>query len=111
MWKRADLLLAAALVLLSLAALLLPTGEGDTVVIRKDGEEVYRGWLSDAHTVELEGNIVRIEDGEVWMERANCAGQDCVHMGRIRYGQIACIPNNVIVTVENAESEVDVVAG
>ena len=111
MLRKADLLLAAALVLLSLAALLLPGGGGSgVVVVRQDGREVYRGAIDIAHRVELPGNTVQIAGGEVWMEHADCAGQDCVRMGKIRQGQIACIPNNVIVSLEQAQSEVDSIA-
>lgn len=54
----------------------IPAEETRTVVIR-DGEIV------DAVTGTGEENVIRIENGEAWMERADCPHQECVKQGKL----------------------------
>lgn len=50
--------------------------ETRTVVIR-DGE------IADRATGEGDENVIHIEDGEAWMEQANCPHGECVKQGRL----------------------------
>ncbi|MBQ9941398.1 MAG: NusG domain II-containing protein [Christensenellaceae bacterium] len=116
--KKADILLAAVLIGLSLLAIFLPalqTGDSARVVVRRGGQTLYSGSLAADHQVEIDGdykNTVVISGGEAYFENAGCPGKDCVHMGRIsRPGQsIACAPGGVVVYIEAEQREVDSIA-
>ena len=116
---RADLIVIAALLLLSGALyLILNIGreEGGVAVVRVNGEEVERHSLSVDGTFSLNGgsNILVIADGQAWLSEADCPDLLCVKQGKIHYtGQvITCLPNRLTVTVEGGESDgVDLVVG
>ena len=44
-------------------------------------------------------NIVRIRDGEIWVEEAGCPDQTCVKMGKLRTESlpIVCLPNKLVI--------------
>ena len=54
-----------------------------------------------------------IDGGEVWLERADCPTQDCVHTGRIsKAGQsIVCLPARLSLRLMGANADIDVVIG
>ena len=81
----------------------VPMWETRTIVIR-DGEIV------DCATGEGEENVIRIENGEAWMETANCPHGNCLMQGRLNTKTIQSRPNGTWiicaphrVTVEFAE--------
>lgn len=94
----------------------------DLVVVCQTKDGFYRcdALSKDAsYTVETEGtgsgddadggtNVVRIENGTVEVESANCANQVCVEHDPISEAgeQIVCLPHGLVVQV--AESEDDV---
>ncbi|MBQ1821641.1 MAG: NusG domain II-containing protein [Clostridia bacterium] len=59
--------------------------ETRTVVIR-DGEIVEEA------TGEGEENVIRIENGEAWMEHANCRHGECVEQGRLNAESVKTRP-------------------
>ena len=78
---------------------------------------MYRTDLSKDQTYEIpveEGtNVMKIQNGEVTMSKADCPDQICVnHRAVSRNGEsIICLPNQVVVTVVSSEeSDVDAVA-
>ena len=106
------LLLAGGLYLL-LAAGRTP---GGWAVVRVDGEETERHALTQNGRYPLNGgtNLLVIEDGEAWVEEADCPDKLCVRQGKVRYtGQsIVCLPNKLSVTVEGGASDgVDIKVG
>lgn len=50
-------------------------------------------------------NLVKVEDGAVFVEDANCGDLTCVHMGKMQYegNIIACLPHGMIIYIR-AES-------
>lgn len=48
-----------------------------------------------------EGNLLCADREGIWMERADCPDQLCVHQGKIHSGNlsIVCLPNEVRVTL------------
>lgn len=56
--------------------LTVPAWETRTVVIRD-------GALAEAATGEGEENVIRIENGEAWVEHANCPHGECMKQGRL----------------------------
>lgn len=116
---RADLLVIAALLLLSgvlFLALRHNRREGGVAVVRVDGVETERHSLAVNGVFPLNGgsNILVIQDGMAWLSQADCPDLLCVKQGKIHYtGQvITCLPNRVTVTVEDGESDgIDLVVG
>ena len=116
---RADVLLIAALLLLSGAFLLLRqlrrTG-GDMAVVYVNGVRAAAYPLSENVTVTLtnpEGgtNVLVIENGVAAVTEASCPDKLCVRMHPIRYvGEtITCLPNRTMIQIEGrGEAEVDI---
>ena len=109
---RRDLLLAGLLLVLALALLLVTRyargrapATGPVAVVSVNGEEAGRYPLSDAGTFALNGgtNILVIADGEAWVSEADCPDKICMGMGHISHSGefIACLPNRVIIVVED----------
>lgn len=56
--------------------LTVPADETRTIVIRN-------GAIVDTATGEGDENVIRIENGEAWMEAANCPHHECMKQGRM----------------------------
>ncbi len=88
---------------------------GSWVVIQKDGTEIARLPVNGEceYTVADEDgtNIVRIENGSVWMEIADCPDRLCVKQGRITKSvdRIVCLPHRVVVFIEGSGESEDAV--
>lgn len=113
-FKKADIFLAIALLLLGFGSLaLLKNGQKDGAYARVtvDGEVYGTYSLSEEQTVEIAtaygSNTLRIEDGKVWVSEADCPNHDCVEKGAIsRTNQIIlCLPHKLSVTIVNAGEE------
>ena len=112
--------IAIALVLILTAAtlplFLMSGGEpGESITIKRNGE-VYAVYpLSQDREIVIENgekhNKLVIQNGEVFMEKANCPDGYCVKQGRIsRAGEsIVCLPNRIVAEV-SADGGVDAVA-
>ncbi len=102
------------------SALALGRTDGETVVVRVSGEMVAEFSQNRDTVYRIEGvngeiNVLTIQDGEVWLEDANCPDQLCVHQGHIRHAgeSIICLPHEVVIAIEgNTEvrSTLDIVA-
>lgn len=80
-------------------ALTVPADETRTVVIRN-------GAIADTATGEGDENVICIENGEAWMEHANCPHHECEKQGRLNADTvktrplgtwIVCAPHRVYV--------------
>lgn len=110
---RSDLLLLGGLAAVGLAlfALLsLVRDDGVQVLVRVDGVVTQRFSLSEprSYTIQTrdEGvNELRIDDGAVWLESANCPDCLCVKQGKIRYAgeSIICLPHGVVVELSGQD--------
>ena len=111
-------LLAAALAL-ALTARLAGRGDASLVVAKVNGETVLtRSLLIDGRyeIPQEEGNvnIIRIENGTVWMEEANCPDGLCIHQGKMRdrAKNIVCLPHKLIISLEGGslpDEDVDII--
>ena len=123
--KRRDLMiialaLLAAGVLYAVSQISLGAA-ASTVVVTVDGQEVLRRPLAveDRYEIAQEDgklNVLRVEDGAVWMEEANCRDGLCIRQGKMRNGAktIVCLPNKVVVQLTGdapagEEDELDVI--
>lgn len=92
-------------------------GQSRLVTVTSHGKTVWTHSLEEdaIYRVEEEGtsgyNVIRIQDGSVFVEEANCGNQICVKAGKISDGGgvIACIPHQMVISIE-ADGEADVIA-
>ncbi|MDO4544682.1 MAG: NusG domain II-containing protein [Bacillota bacterium] len=117
--KKADILLAAFLILVGFAAsYVLSFGQtnGDTLLITVGGEKFGSYSLLEDKEIAIDRNShinkVTIKDGVVSMSFSDCRGQDCVHQHEIsRTGEsIICLPNQVVLEITGGEAEYDSIA-
>ncbi len=117
LFNKRDALLCVLLftaALLAFLAVSLSASEGEYVEITKDGELLATLPLKADVTYPIgEGNCLRIEGGEVWMQSADCLGQHCVRHRKIARGgeRIVCLPNRVIVQIRGGEEGADAFGG
>lgn len=117
--KKADFLLAGAVLLAAAALYLLlgPKGPGAWVVVTRDGGEWGRYPLDQDATAVIGGeerNVLRIADGRASVVEANCGSQACVRTGEIsREGEaIVCLPHRLVIRVEGGGAgDLDALAG
>ena len=116
---RLDIIIIAAILLVSLSLLLIVTlskEEGSVVVVEIDGTTVatYPLDKNAEHSLNGGSNVLVIQDGVAYMSYSNCPDHTCEKTGKIRYvGQtIICLPNKIAVTIkgDNAEGGVDFVS-
>ena len=115
---RYDLILIGALLVVSLAVVLITTltrREGGYVEIEKNGELIATYSLSANGEYSLNGgtNILVIEGGVAYLKDANCPDKTCVKTGKIRYvnQSIICLPNEISITVRgSSDNGVDLVS-
>lgn len=119
--KRNTIIFAALVIFAAFAGLLvqetLLKKEGSYAVIQSHGMEEARLPLSK-NTELLLGdseqgyNRIVVEDGAVSVTEADCADKICVHEGKIsRTGEvIACLPHELIITVQGAGEDTDAYA-
>jgi len=100
------LALIAALALWLVSQLALGT-EASSVVVLLDGEEVLRKPLVISNTYKIEQedgslNKIRVENGVVWMEEANCRDGLCIRQGKMKNGAktIVCLPHKLVVKMD-----------
>ena len=100
-----DLLLICALLLISLSVCFIfksATQEGNTVRVYEGNRIIAEYPLSvDGEYHVGEGNVVRIENGEAYMEWADCPDKWCMHQGKIcDVGErVTCLPNKVMLEI------------
>lgn len=103
--KKADIKLIitlAAVGVIALAAVLLCSQKGTTVVITQDKQQLFSGSLYYNQTIDLGTNVVEIKNGKVDVISADCKNQVCVDHKKItkKGEQIVCLPNKIIITIE-----------
>lgn len=85
-------------------------GQKSQVVVTVDGEIYGRYSLSEDQVIEIEKadfyNRIRIEDGEAYMEEANCPDGYCEEQGKIsdRTQTIVCLPHKLVVEIEDVKT-------
>ena len=109
--KKKDIIIIALALLAALALYLVSQvslgAEASVVVVTVDGEEVLRKPLAMKNRYEIaqdDGslNVIRVEDGAVFMEEANCRDGLCIRQGKMRNGAktIVCLPHKVVVQLK-----------
>lgn len=107
-------LICGAVFLTSAAATvwLLTCPVGKTVRITSEGEIIAEIDLSTAENQMLEvtcssgRNMIKIEDGEIFVSEADCPDQTCVKMGSLGSGMpIVCLPHKLIIEFVGGEND------
>lgn len=117
MVKKQDVIVIVSILAVAVALLVtveLTRQEGAYVLVRVDGRECGKYYLSESGTYELNGgtNTLVIENGVAYLSDANCPDKLCVHQGKVSMTNqvITCLPNKLTVTVYGAEENVDLVS-
>ena len=65
------------------------------------------------HKIDLGGNVILIENGQVSVTEADCPDKLCIKQGAIKNGArpIVCLPNNVIIKITDDIIDVDLTIG
>jgi hypothetical protein len=117
----ADAVLFSLLVLASLSGMFFihqVVAQGQTVRIEVGGKPVYVLPLDRNNAVSVEGPLgktrIEIKDHKVRITESPCNNKLCIHQGWIQHGTIICLPNRILVTIEDTvqESEtIDAITG
>lgn len=112
------ILIFALLMLVCVAAIVVMQTTAQTAHIAeiyRENELLYSVDLdavTESYTIDLGTNTVRIENGRICMESADCPDKLCVKRGAVSTGAlpIVCLPNKIYVTVTGGGSY-DAVSG
>lgn len=119
MFKKADIILACALIAVGLAISYIFSfgqSEGDIVKIICNGRFFGSYSLNEDREISIDRNDhinkVTINNGTVSMSFSDCKGQDCVQQGIIsKSGEtIICLPNKIVVEITGVDKHYDTVA-
>ena len=74
-------------------------GENQSWIYPLDAEETIRVRGPLGHTV------VRIHEGEAWVDSSPCPNKTCMGMGHVDYlgAVVACLPNKVMFRIEGSD--------
>ena len=103
-FRSGDIIIIIFALLLAFSTFFFVPKEGKTVTVTVRGETVFKGSLdTDTVFTTPDGhNEITIENGRVYMSKADCPDKSCVHMGYASPSKpIVCMPNGVIITVTN----------
>lgn len=123
--KKGDFIVIAVILLLSIFCALpfLAHKDGNVAIatISQNGKVIYTIDLNDADnqgkTFTISGkftNKILVEDGKIAVVSSDCPDKSCIKCGAINSSQrvISCLPNQLIITVEqSAKNDVDVISG
>jgi hypothetical protein len=112
-YTRRNLLLGAGLFVAALLAwgvtgLYARSGTGNSVVVTDSEKKKHRFSLDEdsTHVIQtsLGFNTVRIAEGQVCVESADCPNQNCVQQGAISEpGQtVVCLPHKLVIAIESS---------
>lgn len=117
--KKKDMIIIACALLCALALYLVSQlslgAEASSVVVTVDGRETLRRPLAMENRYEIEQedgslNVIRVEDGAVFMEEANCRDGLCIRQGKMKNAAktIVCLPHKLVVQLVGDAPESDV---
>lgn len=114
--KKNDMFMIVGLIAVALCIFIMNIynkRSGDAVVIYYNNEEYDVISLDEEKIIRVnDTNVVKIENGKVFMESANCPDQICVQQKPVDGSgrDIVCLPNKVVIRVISNRKDVDVVA-
>ncbi|HHS12402.1 MAG TPA: NusG domain II-containing protein [bacterium] len=100
---------------LSLILVRLHHSPGSHALVFQENRLQYRVPLNIDNRIEVRGpsgsSVIRIQNGQVWVEEAPCPHRVCMRMGRISLSGevIVCVPNRLLIRIENGRNKLDAV--
>ena len=92
--------------------------QGQTVRVEIDGKPVYILPIDGNNAVSVEGTMgkteIEIKDHKVRITASPCNNKLCVRQGWTQQGTIICLPNRILVTIEDESQQsgtVDAITG
>ena len=119
MIKKADVILALALIVIGLAmSWFFSFGQaaGSELVITRGGTVFGTYSLAEDRTIEVKQdshiNKITIKNGHVSMSFSDCPGQDCIQQEAISHtGEtIVCLPNRILLEISGNTRQYDTIA-
>ena len=94
------IVIVVVLILCFLPLFFQPKDEGALVKVTHNGESATYS-LSENRTLNLDGAVIKIENGQVYFESNDCPTNQCVHSGKIHLeGQTAvCMPKKIYLEI------------
>lgn len=116
--KKGDVIIIAVLSLLCAALFALPfffRSEKTVAVVFLDGEkkeEIDLSEVQSGYTLKVNGCVLSVEKGKISFLEADCPDRLCVKSGVLSKNgdTAACVPNKVVVRIENKKESFDAVA-
>lgn len=89
-----------ALILCLLPLFFLPKEKGESLKITHNGQTAIYS-LSQNKTIEIDGAVIKIENGKAYFESNDCPTNQCVHTGKIHLaGQTSvCMPKGIYLQI------------
>lgn len=118
--KRWIIIFICFAVILAAAMCVIPMikSNSTTAGIFQDGVLLYEINVSSSdaeYTVDYEGreNLIRVENGEIYMAHADCPDQVCVLHGPLTGAEpIVCLPNRLVIRwIDGGNQPIDAVTG
>lgn len=116
--KKGDVILIASLALLCISLFLIPVfsqGKAAVADVWQHGEKIKEIDLStveESYEMSVGGCILLVQRGSIRFLDADCPDKLCVRSGTLSKNgdTAACVPNKVVVIIENKEKSFDAVA-
>ncbi len=116
--KKGDVILIASLALLCILLFLIPVfsqGKAAVADVWQNGEKIKEIDLStveESYEMSVGGCILLVQRGSIRFLDADCPDKLCVRSGTLSKNgdTAACVPNKVVVIIENKEKSFDAVA-
>lgn len=116
--KKGDVILIASLALLCILLFLIPVfsqGKAAVANVWQNGEKIKEIDLStveESYEMSVGGCILLVQRGSIRFLDADCPDKLCVRSGTLSKNgdTAACVPNKVVVIIENKEKSFDAVA-
>ncbi len=116
--KKGDVVLIVSLGLICVLLFALPLFSADKVAVAAvwhNGEKIQEIDLStvnESYELTVGGCVLLVEEGSIRFSDADCPDKLCVRSGKLSKNgdTAACVPNKVVVVIENGEKSFDAVA-
>lgn len=116
--KKGDVVLIVSLGLICVLLFALPLFSADKAAVAAvwhNGEKIQEIDLStvnESYELTVGGCVLLVEEGSIRFSDADCPDKLCVRSGKLSKNgdTAACVPNKVVVVIENGEKSFDAVA-
>lgn len=116
--KKGDVVLIIFLCLLCVFLFALPLFSADKAAVAavwhngEKIEEIDLFAVHESYKITVGGCVLLVEEGGIRFSDADCPDKLCVRSGRLSKNgdTAACVPNKVVVVIENGEKSFDAVA-